>query len=208
MTNANEEVWIGFTCIRHELFTETIKELSPSALITLVKMLTYQPGFTIRENYLATQLGLQDSRHMKPRMDELIENGYLTKHSEGQFTTWLLTDKALAFKRTNGDNYYRLYNDAIEALKQEMCDGEAILYLHMLTNALTHKMSNAELVERTGYNKKTVSRYVNHLEELGYLTKEEVSYKRVLWSMRRDRRESFIMCDSDIYELYTDYTDF
>ena len=109
------------------------------------------------------------------------------------------------------DNWLQFWafnNDAIEALKQEMCDGEAILYLHMLTNALTHKMSNAELVERTGYNKKTVSRYVNHLYDIGYLTKEEVGYKRVLWSMRRDRREGFIMCDSDIYELYTDYTDF
>jgi CTP-dependent riboflavin kinase len=201
-----EAAFTGFTCIRHELFTEAIKELSPMALVALVKMLTYQPGFVIRQNYLATQLGIKESRHMKARMDELIGKGYLTKSGEGQFTFWQLTDKALAFKKWGGHGYYRLLNDSVENLKRELCDGEVALYLHMLTNALTHKMTNAELVERTGYPKQTISRYVNHLEEIGYLHKEEVGYNKVLWSMTKLRREGFIMCgDNDIYDLYSTY---
>lgn len=196
----------GFTCLRHELFTEAIKELSPMALVALVKMLTYQPGFVIRQNYLATQLGITESRHMKARMDELIEKGYLTKSGEGQFTFWQLTPKALAFKKWGGHGYYRLYNDSIENLKQELCDGEIALYLHMLTNALTHKMTNAELRDRTGYPKQTISRYVNHLCEIGYLHKEEVGYNKVLWSMTKLRREGFIMCgDNEVYDLYSTY---
>lgn len=203
-----EAAFTGFTCIRHELFTEAIKELSPMALVTLVKMLTYQPGFIIRQNYLATQLGITESRYMKPRMDELIEKGYLTKSGEGQFTFWQLTDKALAFKKWKGHGYYRLLNDSIENLKRELNDGEIALYLHILTNALTHKMTNAELVERTGYNKKTVSRYVNSLYEKGYLHQEIVGYKKVLWSMTKLRREGFIMCgDNEVYDLYSTYGD-
>lgn len=201
-----DENYTGFTCMKHELFTEVIKELSPSALVVLVKMLTYQPGFIIRQKYLATQLGIRESKHMKERMDELINKGYLTKSGEGQYTHWQLTDKALNYKRWTGRNYYRLYNDSIEALRQELCDGEIVLYLFILTNALTHRMTNKEIEERTGINKKTVSRQLNKLYSKGYLHKEEVGYHKVLWSMTKLRREGFIVCgDNDIYDLYSTY---
>lgn len=195
----NGEINVGYTCLRHELFTKVAKDLSPKALVALVKMLTYSKDFTIRSNYLATQLGIKESKHMTARTNELVDKGYLSKKGAGENTVWHLSSMSQGFKYCPKGNYFRLKNDAIERLISYLNEGEIIVYLYMLTNALVHKITNTEIEHRIGYNKSTVSRHLKKLDNLGFIHKED-GY----WTIDKSRREEFIEIETDdeLYQFY------